>query len=571
MVLLDYYFLDPRVVLVPTEHLTRDGIDPDFAPVLRERAGWSAERIDLLGAGFALYWRRATALARGTALRPPRRRSIAVVREGAELRPYAPLLNTSTWTLYGSDVDPERSHAELIAYAFLRGDRMAETGEVTRTAIDLAAYWLERSEAEAGAFARAAAASASPDGGSFRLVAEALPWLRQLRHETLKPPRLGQHHPIPGTGLLVPKRLRAKPEELVERGHAVAHEAVLRFRARARTPGGPATGRLRDWLATTRPPLLVAAARGEIVWDPGQPERVDRVSSALAEAPAEAVEDIALDLARIAAHTERFLAALADPSSLPAPDAAISQRGYTFLHRERRLLAYDLHEAGIERLESPALPYAREMLGARAWHEWAHLAVDGGFVPRSVGPQAWEELVRAFAERFDRVLRDAPRPVLAATAEDLDRLPGTGSAGERLVHLFATRIPDYQANLLACRFMSFAERETYVRQNVRALSREFTRQQLWRLLTRMLYEAQYLGFSAIADPRSYLLDTTWLRDDFLATRILHEAALAELLTAAAELCCAHEVDPTRFVPGALPPAGWHPVRAMWSPPGRPGG
>jgi hypothetical protein len=104
--------------------------------------------------------------------------------------------------------------------------------------------------------------------------------------------------------------------------------------------------------------------------------------------------------------------------------------------------------------------------------------------------------------------------------------------------------------------MSFPERETYVRQNVRTLSREYTAEQRWRLLTRLLYEAQYLAFSAIPDRRSYLLDTTWLRDDFLTAGILDGGSLDGLLAAAAALCGAHEVDPSRFLPGALPAAAW---------------
>jgi hypothetical protein len=205
--LLDYCFLDPRVVLVPTEHLSSAGIAARFAPALRERAGWSDARIDLLGAAFGLYWDRAAALARKTPIRPPRRRSIAVLRDGARVRPYASLLNTSAFVLHESDLDPERSHPELAAYALLAGDRMVETGEVTRVVLDLAPYWLERSPAEVRAFAAAAAASISSDGSMFRLVADALPWLRELRHETLRPPRMGRHRLVPGTGLLVPRRL----------------------------------------------------------------------------------------------------------------------------------------------------------------------------------------------------------------------------------------------------------------------------------------------------------------------------------------------------------------------------
>lgn len=87
--------------------------------------------------------------------------------------------------------------------------------------------------------------------------------------------------------------------------------------------------------------------------------------------------------------------------------------------------------------------------------------------------------------------------------------PGAGRAARArrlrvaaLTRLLLTRMPDYQANLIARRFLSVAEHETYVRHNVRTLRAQYPPARLWRMLIRYLYEYQYLGFSAVGDPRS---------------------------------------------------------------------
>ena len=105
--LADFYFADPRVVLVPIEHLSPDGVSPAFAELLARRAGWAAEQVALLDGGFALYWTRTASLARRTAdWAPPRLRHIAVVAEPYTVHPLAQMLNTSAWTLYAGSRSP---------------------------------------------------------------------------------------------------------------------------------------------------------------------------------------------------------------------------------------------------------------------------------------------------------------------------------------------------------------------------------------------------------------------------------------------------------------------------------
>src|SRR5262249_41500804 len=158
---------------------------------------------------FARYWERSASLARRTTTwPPPRRRHVAVVCEPLAVRPYVSLLNTSSWLVYAADVDPERSDAEFLACLLAHGDWMARPGAAASAAVRGAAWWLERRDEECDAFHAAAARSTRPDAAAWRALAAALPWLRRLHHETLRPARVvSPLRPIPGTGLLVPRGL----------------------------------------------------------------------------------------------------------------------------------------------------------------------------------------------------------------------------------------------------------------------------------------------------------------------------------------------------------------------------
>ena len=105
------------------------------------------------------------------------------MRDPLGVRPYVSLLNTSTWLLYASDVDPACSDPELLACLLAHGDWMAQTGEVAFAAVRGAAWWLERTDDECAAFAAAVARSARPDAAAWRALADALPWLRRLHHD----------------------------------------------------------------------------------------------------------------------------------------------------------------------------------------------------------------------------------------------------------------------------------------------------------------------------------------------------------------------------------------------------
>ncbi len=547
--LADYYFADPRVVLVPIEHLSARGVSREFGRLVRARGGWSDARLALFDAGFSRYWTRSTALALRTPTWPfPRRRHVAVVRGPLAVRPYVGLLNTSAWMLYDADLDPDASDPELVAYLLAHGDWVAGTGEVTLAAARSAAWWLERTDDECAAFAAAAGRSTRPDAEAWRALAASLPWLRQLHHDVIRPPVLAiPERPIPGTGLLVPRTLEDEPASLAERWASVAQATLGAYRDAWRRTDPTTTAALCDWLASAAPPLLVTASDGAVVWDPEAPRAVDRLRAALAPADGVAVEAILADLRVVERHTRAFFAAVVRPDALPRPPANTFQEGYTYLHAERRLIAYNLHEPGMERLHGPPLPYERQMVGARTAHEWAHLADAAGWVPRTVSGEVYGALRAALAVELDAAIAAAPAAVRRMTAADLAALARPGvSAGVALAQLTTTRMPDWRANLVARAFMTTAERETYVRHNVRTLRGEYAAPHFWRMLIRYLFEYQYvspaLGLTAIADPRDAFLATTGVADDVLASGVLDGACFDTLAAAVGRLCACHAVD-----------------------------
>jgi hypothetical protein len=480
------------------------------------------------------------------------------------IRPYVQILNTSAWLLYACDFEPTTSSAELAAYLFVHGDRMALTGEVTRAAIDNAAYWFGRTQAECDDFSAGAGRSTRPDADAFRALAKATPWLRQLSHETLRPPALASEYlPIPATGLLVRRDLQFEPAALVRRFEDAARGAVSRFYSRLRPADPKDVGGVCDWLVAERPSLLICGQQDRILWDPAAPARLGALRGQLRTAGAAALADIAADLEVVNSRTQTFHRALRNPEALPAPDAQMEHGGYVYLHRRRRLITYNLHEPDLERLRSPAIPYARDMLGARTVHEWAHLAVDAGWVPLKKTPEEYVSMITAVADRLDAAMAAAPAPVRQITASDLRELAATSpepdshgfvaltrkltpTPGLAATCIILRRLPDFQANLLTQRFLTPAERETYVRQNIRELRSEYPPQRLWRMLARYLYEYQYLRFSAVEDRETYFLSTTWFDADFVQTGILDLAAFRFLAGAVGRLCDGLEVDEHRF-------------------------
>jgi len=559
----EFYFSDSRAVLVPIEHLSRAGVSPAFAEVLVAHVADGAAIVGSINRAFPRYWERSARLAQRSRMwAPPRVRNIAIVAAATAIPPYVQLLNTSTWTMYDVDFAPATSSDELLAYLFAQGDRMAITGEVTLAALHNAAYWFDRSDAEIDDFRRGARVSMRPDADAYAALADALGWLRQLSHETLKPPPTAtSHRSIAATGLLVPASLEGEPPLLVEHWTRSAKDAVERYYAAYRTTDGGELATTLEWLRDSPHDFVITGRNNRVLWDRDHPDRVGPVRNELRRAGATTLRSIRADLATIDDHTVDFQRRATHGEALPLPDDAIAQDGFTYLYRGRKTLAYNLDEPHLDRLRVPGLPFARAMLGARAYHEWSHLAVCAGWVRCAATDADLDRRIEFLRNALDDALAAAPQAARQVAGVDLLALTRThgedftvdwgsgttriagATGGAALLRMLLPRAADFQANLLAARLQSDAEREAYVRHNVRTLRGEYGAAQMWRMFGRYIYELQYLRFSEVHDRREYFLRSTWFDADFLDSGIVSEEAFDRIDRAFGELLDVFAVDP----------------------------
>ncbi|MFM7735998.1 MAG: hypothetical protein ACKPBU_08490 [Alphaproteobacteria bacterium] len=532
---------DRRVVLVPFEEIGSEGIRDEGRRLLVDRAGLRESDVDLLSTGLLLYRLRTTDLSRrATEFSRPSTRSMAIVLDGREVRPFVPFLNGSAWILDRSDVDSQSSSPELVAWLLAVSDRLRTTPDVTLAPVQLSAWWLERTDREREDFEVAAGRSTRPDARSLRAYAAAIPGLRGLHHARIKPMESPcPHRVIPGTELLVPSPLEDLPPRLVDELRKSAFATLAAFRSRiACDEGSDGAGeeirRLSDWLAQSAPPLVIARRRS-IVWSPDRPGSTERLEAALSRASTCVIRSVGIDLSLIADHSLRFLRSLANPTRLapPAPDA--EQRGYCFMHREAGVIAYDLDEPEIERLIAPAIPWAREMLGARCLHEWAHRAVDSGLVRRKVDAMEWKRRRSTLADRFDRAMDAAAR----RGRHSVGGGQGLSNRGRELVDLFVKRLPDHAANLVASRFWTPVEREVYIAQNTQPPAGHTSIEGAWHKLVRHLFEAQYMVDSGISHAAERYIA---IAEVDLEGFGIEPMTWLELLSSARDLCVAYQVD-----------------------------
>ncbi len=557
-----FYFSDPRVTLVPIEHLSERGVSAEMAATLKDRVA-GGERIgDWINQAFPRYHERTRDLARRSrAWAPPRLRNIAVVASSTSIPPYVQLLNTSTWTLFDCDFDPATSSIELLAYLFVHGERMSITGEATLVALHNAAYWFDRDDAEIANFQHGARASSRPDAAAYAALADAMPWLRRLYHEPLRPPPnpIG-YRAIAGTGLLVDAAQESDAERLVSQWTQSATSAVQRYFAAYQTSEPGELSALLDWLREQRHEFVVTGRSNRVLWDGDNADRLGPLRNELRRASGPALRSIRSDLAVIDHHSADFRARASRYDALPEADEEIAQDGYTYLLRGRKILAYNLFEAHLDRLRVPSLPFARAMLGARAYHEWCHLAVNAGWVRTTTTATDLDRRILELRDTLDDAIAAAPQAVRRVAGSDLLALvdshgpavpvhwgcgtvsvPGE-TGGASLLRMILPRVADYLANLLAARLQRVDEREAYVRQNIRTLRGLYGAAQMWRMFARYLYEKQYLRFSEVPDRSEYFVRSTWFDADFLDSGIVSADRFDHIDRAFAALLDAFDID-----------------------------
>ena len=542
----DFYFLHDEMFVVPIEGLTPRGIEPEMSCLLRQRRGISEAWVDLFNASFSLYWQRASDLAARDPEHwpPPRLQHCCIVTDPRRVRPYFQPFNNCSWLLYEGDFAPRQSNG---AYLFLHMERMGLRRDVTQALLLNLSYWLAREEAEIASFVRACGRSQRPDASGFRALAAAMPWIRQQSVEVFSSSNRLRGETL---GLHVPLAEQPKLEALRRNWAAATQRCLDDFRLQHARRGKDRAGELCAWLEGAAPLVLVSGRDGQILWDPEAPQAIRDVRRALGGLGETTAQSLRADLETIDRLSRAFLGSVRDPAALRAVPIDVSQGGLSYLHRERRLIAYNLNEPGMERLRVPAPPYERLMLAARTMHEWGHLAAEAGWVRMS--EQRRHELASHMArlqELFEEIHAGLPPHLRELAAPEVDRLRRQhGSLGAGLLQIPLVRMADYQANLLARRYLSRAELETYIRNNVYCLRWTSPPAAFLQRLVRSVFEAQYLELSLVADRRRYLLSSTWFDQDYLHSGTISESQLEELLSLVQRLCAAQEVDDTKLVP-----------------------
>ncbi len=550
--LLTYCVSQPGLCLVPIEALSSRGVSPAFAQALEEASplprGWG-ERFNL---AFVRYWKCAAALhaAAPQYWLPPRCQHVALVTDAYKARPFFQPFHRNSWLLYAGDFEAAQSTTEFSACLMLYAERLGLAGQIVPALHAMLPYFLTLDSTQRRAFKRGCERTKRPDADGWRALGTAQSWVRSLFHETIRKPRA----PQPGmriqreNGLIVPADLAQPLAELQQTWGECASEVLRNYRA-GHGNRGESGAALGAWLAEHQPQALLTGEDGEILWQPDRPEDLDRLEPLAAQMTAEGVQSICKDLEVIDQHTRRFLGSLRKPDELARPAPHMTEGGLSYVHADRRLIAYNIGPGqNAYRLWEASPPYERLMLGARTVHEWGHLAAESGWVP--IPPErvaqrqaAVDRLGRIFdtlAEQASPHLQQVTRPLREQLLDKHE------SVGQGLTQAMLRRIEDYMANLVARHFLSDEEMDTYVRNNVASRIGEYHPADIYMELIRLAYEYQYLALSRIANPRAWFFTSTWVSERFIERGVVSAAQLDEIIDTVAEICACYEVDPGAF-------------------------
>ncbi|MCB9852538.1 MAG: hypothetical protein H6819_05545 [Phycisphaerales bacterium] len=538
--------------VIPAEVLGAEGIAPEFQMAMRDERGVSADWIGLFNAAFGLFWRRTEHLARRAPRfwMPPRVQNTLIAGSDEPVLPFSQPFYRASWTLFDSDFDPDVSNVEFASYLILHQERMAQTQQILSAFVQNLSYWLDRSDAEIAMFRGGAAKSSRPDAATFRVLADSMETIRGLHDVDLKPPPRGGKPmmQVPPTGLAA---TQSQIEKLQRIGHDIGQAAeatISAFGRRYRGTTSEGFELLCRWLDAERPKAIVTGKPDEILWSPDGDADSALFREIAGTISTPVAESMIADLAVVGDCTSRFLASLRRADQLPPAHDEMEQRGLSYIHVRRNLVAYSLTDPAGNRLGAPSPTFDRLMLAARTIHEWGHQAVDAGWVPiADEHADAFASSNGELAALFDEIVTNAPAPMRGAARSDLGELSrASGQIGRSLAAYAQSRMPDFQANLLSQHFLTRAQAEAYVRNNVYCLVGVYPPAQVFRQLARYAYEYQYLRFSGMADRDRYFRSTTWFDRQFVASGFVTDDRVRALFRLMASICDCYAVDATAF-------------------------
>ena len=558
--LFDYYFAHDGIFVIPIEHLSSVGLSRSFEDDVLKRGVFNRESIELFNQAFTTYWKRALDL-HHKAPRfwfPPRVQHICIVTQPNRVRPYYLPFNKNSWTVYASDFDPALSTLEFATYQLFHVERMALLQQIGPASLAAnLSYFLTLGQKHLRDFATGCRKTPRPDAKGFRALAEAMSWIQKLYHEQLKRPTLAlpQARVMRQTGLVLPGSLSNKLDRLLQSWLNCASDVLQQHRGTFTRRAVPET-KISRWLSEMQPPLLVTGAKGRILWAPDAPEETAELHASLAELTEQGEERILKDLDIVGFHSRRFLESLRVPQELANPAPDLAEEGLSYIHGERKLVAYNIGPGEFEnRLWESSPPYERLMLAARTIHEWTHVAAESGWVIIPTGRKSdWRALTDELAELFEEMYAVAPTAIRKQTARELAMSEGeSGRLGQAVLKRMLHRAEDFMCNLLAKKFLSPDEMDTYARNNVYSHWDEDASGGIYVQLCRQAYEFQYLRLSRIEDPMDWFLKSTWFTERFIQTGVISEALFERLMTNVAQICDGYQIDESKFNFSSLGP------------------
>ena len=460
----------PSIVVVPAEVLDEHGLEPEFAELLITEGRLSAEQIDCLERGTALYWQRCRDLFTRAPKSwfPPRQTNLLIISEPRGILPYMEPFTGTSSLLYASDLD---THPEYVAYALVHVDRLALLGSVRSALVYNLSYWFDRDDASRSAFASAAARATRPDARCFTALADTFEWIDQLLHIPLREPQRDISEPyleiVEGAELYAPKRLEPQITALCEEAESAISDA-MQTTAPAAVPARSRTvDALCDWLQQTRAHVIVVAPDGTTAWSPemNDPRWMRR---ALVNASDAAVASLHEDLRTIGERSRQFLERVTDVDTLPKSCAVLEFQGGTYIDPARRAVVHKLRQEVFDSLTLPAPPYFRLFLGARVMHEWGHLAHAAKFlrVPDE-NRLAYREARAELGDCFVKAIAAIPEITRSMDAETAGLSLGSNELPAILARKTLARVGDYLSNLMCSKMLPGEEMQIYVRTNVR--------------------------------------------------------------------------------------------------------
>ncbi len=534
----------PNIVVIPAESLDEHGLEPKFAELLIAEGRLSAEQIDCLERGAAMYWERCRDLfARAPASWfPPRQANLLIISEQRGIFPYMePFIGTSS-LLYASDLN---THPEYVAYLLVHVDRLALLPSVRAALVCNLSYWFDRDDASRSAFASAAARAKRPDAQCFTALANAFDWIDQLLHIPLREPQRDPTEPylsVEGADLYVPKRLQPQVTALCDAGDDAVRNAVQVTAPIVVSARSPTVDALCDWLQQTRAHVIVVAHDSTTVWSPEMkdPRWMRR---ALVNADDAAVASLHDDLRTIDQRSRQFLERVTDVDMLPKSYGVLEFEGGTYIDPARRAVIHKLKQEAFDCVAAPAPFFFRMFLGARVMHEWGHLAHAAKFLRVAEENRvAYKEARAELGDCFVKTIAAMPDKVCSRDAETAGLALGSKELPAVLARKTLGRVGDYLSNLMCSKLLPGEEMQMYVRTNVRPRFDE--RLGLVSELARYTYEVQYLAFADL--PRSYFFNTSRFVDYFINSGIISEENTNALFDAAGRVLACYSIDESKL-------------------------